>query len=137
MEKLILKRSRTQADARNLKGKMHRIFSCRDNLPAYIGHYPGDAKTTPGLLPRKLNYFYEVTPPIHSANYDKISSSESSQQLVDTSPASLKKDEEKSEASNPTPELDLEKSKPANKRKLESLFKVFCIFIYFVIIYLR
>lgn len=102
---------------------MNKIFSCRNNLPVYVGNYPSKELSGPGLKPRKLDYFYEVTQEPAVPNFDKISGSESSNRIVDSNKGPEVPSDQKAN-SDPEPALDLDQPKHSGKTKLDQMFKV-------------
>ena len=93
-------------------------------MPVYMGNYPSEAFNGPGLHPRKIEFYYEPVPETKTPNYDKISSSESDTQILDTEKAGSSNEKAKFELI-PQPEIDLDSGgKQERKRQLESLFKV-------------
>ena len=99
---------------------MNKVYNCKNNLPVYIGNYPGGKVIAPGLKPRKSQFYYEVT---NDRNLDKILSSEAVPQILDSNLKAQKKESEKLSQNNLQPTVDLEQS-GESKRKFEALFKV-------------
>ena len=107
---------------------MNKIYNCRNNMPVYIGHYPGGKTTTPGLKPRKNQYYYEyIQESPNSQNVDKIVSSELMPQLIDPELKQKEQATKKLSESEGQPIIDLEQTGGV-KRKMDALFKVLIIF---------
>ena len=91
-----------------------------------MGNYPSGSFSSPGLKPRKTEFYYTKTPHYNEQhNLDKIIASETGSQIVEPD---LRREKEKVhdtllETQENRPELDLEKA-GGSKRKLNTLFKV-------------
>ena len=105
---------------------MNKIYNCKNNLPVYIGNYPGGRIVAPGLKPRRTQFYYEIVKEnVNNPNFDKILKSESNNPVIETNlEKERKKITEQSTQSNESQPINDLAMSGGSKRKFHTLFKV-------------